>query len=86
MKLNVTKFWLEGVPVGSPMQMRDPSECLGRKAFAHTEASQEESTQVSSDSDEVDPCKLTNADERPFKRTRHESLCSYRGRLCTGHF
>jgi hypothetical protein len=46
-KLNVTKFWLEDVPVGSPMQLRDPSEGLGRKAFAHTEAVQTDSTQVS---------------------------------------
>ena len=36
-KLNVTKFWLEGIPIGSPMHLRDPSESLGRKAFAHTE-------------------------------------------------
>jgi hypothetical protein len=38
---------MEDVPVGSPMQLRDPSEGLGRKAFAHTEAVQTDFTQVS---------------------------------------
>jgi hypothetical protein len=38
---------MEDAPEGSPMQLRNPSEGLGRKAFAHTEAVQTDSMQVS---------------------------------------
>jgi hypothetical protein len=38
---------MEEVPEGSSKKLREPSEVLGRKAFAHTQAVQTDSTQVS---------------------------------------
>ncbi len=49
------------------MQLRDPSEGLGRKAFAHTEAVQTDFTQVSAGWGGF-LCKFANAFEGPFRR------------------
>ncbi len=45
-RLYTGQCWMEVASVGSPMQLTDPSEGIGRKAFAHTEAVHTDSTQV----------------------------------------
>ena len=67
---------MEDAPVGSPMQLRDPSEGLGRKAFTHTEAVKTDQCWI-----EDATVGLTHASEGPFRRTWKKGLRQHRG--CT---